>query len=155
MVVLGLSRTLSTSTLNPPTMASFQNMCLFFPTYCGPPFNLLHPKAMPIVPVSVMCNKNCCCTHLFLPLTLSFGRTVHTYQGQNAGPVDPGRPPNPVQRIIYDPGTRSFEAKSIGLFYAILSRATTIGPFSSSSAASASAKAISSAIRASRSATGI
>ena len=105
-----------------------------FPTYCGPPFNLLYPKAVPIVPVSVMCTKNCCCTRLFLPLTLSFGRTVHTYQGQNAGPVDPGRPPNPVQRIICDPGTRSFEGRSIGLFYTILSRATTIGSFSSTTA---------------------
>ena len=105
-----------------------------FPTYCGPPFNLLYPKAVPIVPVSVMCTKNCCCTRFFLPLTLSFGRTVHTYQGQNAGPVDPGRPPNPVQRIICDPGTRSFEGRSIGLFYTILSRATTIGSFSSTTA---------------------
>ena len=105
-----------------------------FPTCCGPPFNLLYPKAVPIVPVSVMCTKSCCCTRLFLPLTLSFGRTVHTYQGQNAGPVDPGRPPNPVQRIICDPGTRSFEGRSIGLFYTILSRATSIGSFSSENA---------------------
>ena len=100
-----------------------------FPTYCGPPFHKDHPHLVPIVPVTVMCNKHCCCTRKFLPLALSFGRTVHTFQGQNAGIVDPGRPPNPVQRIICDPGTRAFEATNIGLFYTILSRATTLGTF--------------------------
>ena len=104
-----------------------QYVLVSFPTYCGPPFDKQHPKLVPIVPVSVMCSRNCCCQRKFIPLSLSFGRTVHTFQGQNAGPVDPGRPQNAVQRIICDPGTRSFEAKCTGLFYTILSRATTIG----------------------------
>ena len=76
-----------------------------------------------------MCNKPCYCICQFVPLALLFGQTVHTFQGQNAGKVDAGRPPNPVQCIIWDPGTRAFEDTNIGLFYTILSRATTIGTF--------------------------
>ena len=33
--------------------------------------------------------------HFYL-LQLAFGKTVHTFQGQNAGPVAPGQPPNAV-----------------------------------------------------------
>ena len=98
-----------------------------FPNYRGPPFDSKNPTVVPIVSVSVTCNHHCCCTREFIPLTLAFGKTVHTFQGQNAGPVDPGRPPNAVQRIICDPGTRAFEGICVGLFYTILSRATTLG----------------------------
>ena len=94
--------------------------------YTGPTFLPGKPYAVPIVPVDVLCNNNCCCTRKFIPLTLAFGKTVHTFQGQNAGPVDDDKPPNAVQRIICDPGTRAFEGINIGLFYTILSRATTI-----------------------------
>ena len=48
-------------------------------------------------------------------------------QGQSAGPVDKDQPPNPIKRIICDPGTRQFEGQNIGLFYTVLSRATTLG----------------------------
>ena len=98
-----------------------------FLDYCGPPFLPNFPKLVPIVHTTVQCDKNSCCQRTFIPLTLAFGKTVHTFQGQNAGPVDEGKPPNSVQRIICDPGTRSFEGTNIGLFYTILSRATTLG----------------------------
>jgi len=58
---------------------------------------------------------------------LSYAKTIDTFQGQNAGPVDEGKPPNPVKTIICDPGTREFESRKPGLFYTIVSRATTIG----------------------------
>jgi hypothetical protein len=41
--------------------------------------------------------------------------------------VDPGKPPNAVQRIICDPGSRDFEATKPGLFYTMIGRGTTIG----------------------------
>jgi len=57
----------------------------------------------------------------FLPLTLAYGKTAHTFQGQSAGPE------HPVEVIIVQPGTRQFEGTCPGLFYVMLSRATTIG----------------------------
>jgi hypothetical protein len=57
----------------------------------------------------------------FLPLTLAYGKTAHTFQGQTAGPG------HPIEVIIVQPGTRSFEGQCPGLFYVLLSRATTIG----------------------------
>ena len=63
----------------------------------------------------------------FCPLKLSYGRTIHTFQGQTAGPAEKNKPPNAVSRIICDPGDRGMEAKCPGLFYTSVSRATTIG----------------------------
>ena len=60
-------------------------------------------------------------------MILSFGKTIDTFQGQNAGPVDEGKPPNTIQRIICDPGNRSFEAQKPGLFFTQFSRGTTLG----------------------------
>jgi hypothetical protein len=57
----------------------------------------------------------------FLPLTLAYGKTAHTFQGQTAGPG------HPIEVIIVQPGTRSFEGQCPGLFYVLLSRAATIG----------------------------
>ena len=37
------------------------------------------------------------------------------------------RPQNAFQQIICDPGTHAFEGINVGLFYTILSRATTVG----------------------------
>lgn len=61
-------------------------------------------------------------------MDLSWARTIDTFQGQTAGPTEPGRPPNDVERIILDPGNRSFEARGkCGLFYTMFSRGSTIG----------------------------
>ncbi len=62
----------------------------------------------------------------YCPLVLSFARTIHTYQGQSAGPMD-NKFQNPIMRIICDVGSTKFESQNIGLFYTALSRATTIG----------------------------
>lgn len=53
--------------------------------------------------------------------------TLHTFQGQSAGPVEKGQPKNAVDRVIVEPGTRSFEGNNPGLGYMAVSRATTIG----------------------------
>ena len=39
----------------------------------------------------------------FLPLTLAYGKTTHTFQGRSAGPE------HPVEVIIVQPGTRQLE----------------------------------------------
>jgi hypothetical protein len=41
--------------------------------------------------------------------------------------VDDGKPPNPVKTVIFDPGSREFEARKPGLFYSIISRGTMMG----------------------------
>ena len=63
----------------------------------------------------------------FLPLKLAFGKTIHTFQGASVGPVAPGQPPNAIEAVICNPGTRKFEGICPGLFYTLLSRLTTLG----------------------------
>ena len=94
--------------------------------YCGPEWDPQHPKTIPVPMTCVRCEHNCC-TATFCPLDLSFGMTAHTFQGQSAGPVDEGQPKNAVDRIVADPGTRTFEGNSPGTAYMLCSRATTIG----------------------------
>ena len=68
-----------------------------------------------------------CCQRSVVPLEPAYGRTIHKFQGQTAGPVDEGRPPNQYEVIICDPDDRKWEGKFMGLFYTALSRATTLG----------------------------
>ena len=60
-------------------------------------------------------------------MRLAFAQTIHTFQGQNAGPVEPGQTPNAVQKLVCVLGTRRFEGTCVGLFYTFLSRVTTLG----------------------------
>lgn len=60
-------------------------------------------------------------------MRLAYGKTIHCFQGQSAGPTPPDRPQNAIQRIICDIGPKSFEGQNPGLFYTLLSRATTLG----------------------------
>ena len=85
------------------------------------------PQCVPIPAINMIC-KSKCCEKTCIPLALSFARTIDTFQGQTAGPTEPGKPPNDVERIILDPGNRSFEARGkTGLFYTQFSRGSTIG----------------------------
>ena len=68
-----------------------------------------------------------CCKKTFIPLQLSYAKTIHTFQGSNAGITEEGQPQNPIKRIICDPGKKEFELRNPGLFYTTFSRATTIG----------------------------
>jgi hypothetical protein len=97
-----------------------------FPQYCGPAFVEQNPKLIPIVPVELRCDM-ACCKRRYLPLKPAFGKTCHTFQGQNAGPVQENQPANTVLRLVCDPGNRGFEGINPGLFYTLLSRATTLG----------------------------
>lgn len=77
--------------------------------------------------VQRLCDEKQCCKVTFCPLELSFGKTLHTFQGQSAGPVNPGQQENAVRRIVVDPGDKTFEGKNPGLLYMAVSRATTMG----------------------------
>ena len=99
---------------------------LDIPEYCGPPFIKAYPTVVPITPYKVKCKKHCC-SSTYVPLRLAFAQTIHTFQGQNAGPVEPGQTPNAVHKLVCDPGTQRFEGNVVGLFYTLLSRATTFG----------------------------
>ena len=99
-----------------------------FPLYRGPVFHPNHKTWVPVTPVTTFCQRsNNCCKREFFPLKTAFGKTIHTAQGVSIGPVAPGQPPNAIQKVICDPGTRKFEGRSPGLFYTLLSRVTTIG----------------------------
>lgn len=99
-----------------------------FPQYCGPSISPEHPKLVPIPTFQTRCNElSCNCQRKYVPLSLAFAKTVHTFQGANVGPTHPGQPPNAVKRIIVYPGPRSFEGKNPGLLYTIISRVTTMG----------------------------
>ena len=98
-----------------------------FQSYIGPPFDSLHPTYIPIPPHTARCKYNCGCQRHYIPLTLAFGKTIHSFQGQNVGPTLPHQPENPIQTIVVDPGTRAFEGSSPGLLYSIISRSTTLG----------------------------
>ena len=100
---------------------------LDIPQYCGPPFIEGHPTFVPIAPINVPCKNAFCCCRTYIPLSLAFAQTIHTFQGQNAGPVETGQTPNAVQKLVCDPGTRRFEGNCVGLFYTLLSRVTTFG----------------------------
>ena len=94
---------------------------LDIPQYCGPPFIEAAPTVVPIAPITVPCKKGFCCCRTYIPLRLAFAQTIHTFQGQNEGPVGIGQAPNAIQKLVCDPGTRRFEGNCVGLFYTILS----------------------------------
>lgn len=83
-------------------------------------------QVVPIPMIEIRCQKGCC-TVLTCPLQLAFGMTLHTFQGQSAGPVEEGQPPNAVDRVILEPGTRQFEGNNPGTLYTAASRGTTAG----------------------------
>ena len=76
--------------------------------------------------ISVPCSFRCC-QRTFLPLELSFARTLHRFQGLSAGEVDEGKIQNATPRIICDPDIRAVEGKATGFFYTLISRATSFG----------------------------
>jgi hypothetical protein len=85
-----------------------ERFCFCFPT--------AH-KVVPIPMYDFNC-KNQCCNIKYCPLQLSYARTIHTFQGSEAG-TDKA-----IHRLIVDCGTKRQESSSPGLFYSALSRAT-------------------------------
>ena len=98
-----------------------------FPNYCGPSWIIEKPTLVPIPIVTAPCEKKCCLAH-FLPLSLAFARTIHRFQGMEAGPS------KDVKVIVVDVGTTKFEGINPGLLYTALSRASTLGDDIKSSA---------------------
>ena len=64
---------------------------------------------------------NSCCKIMFCPLVVAFGRTIHTFQGQEEGPG------KPIERIVVDPGPKQFESINPGTLNCCITRAKTIG----------------------------
>ena len=79
-----------------------------------------NPQVIPIPTVTARCTKACCQIE-YLPLELAFGKTIHTFQGLEAGPH------KPIKTIIVNCGTNKFESSNPGLLYTAMSRASTIG----------------------------
>ena len=77
-----------------------------------------------------MCTFPCkhnCCQRTFCPLELAHARTVHSFQGLQAGPVEEGKQPNMWEALVCDVDEKFWEGKSLGLMRAATSRGTTLG----------------------------
>src|SRR5687767_6309570 len=81
-----------------PEHSSPDNLPLYvlvdIPQYCGPSFIEGAPTVVPMAPIKVPCKNAFCCSGTYIPLRLAFVQTVHTFQRQNAGPVENGQVPN-------------------------------------------------------------
>ena len=69
------------------------------------------------------CDRNCCICS-FVPLEVSYARTIHTFQGFTAGLVDEGKIPN---CIVCDPDEKKLKENHLVYFYTALSCGTTLG----------------------------
>jgi hypothetical protein len=98
-----------------------------FPHHCGPAFDEQHPAYVPIASVKMSCKFRNVCFRNYMSLKLACAQTLHTFQGQNAGPTMPGQPPNSISCVTCDPGTRLFESICVRLFCTLLSRITSLG----------------------------
>ena len=108
-----------------------------FPQYCGP--NMYADddtitdeekekrKTWVCITMKTGRCKNGACERVYMPLSLAFARTIHSFQGASVGKTPPGQPDNTFHRIIADSGTRKLESMMPGLFYTLLSLATTLG----------------------------
>jgi energy-coupling factor transporter ATP-binding protein EcfA2 len=72
---------------------------LDIPQYCGPSFIEITPIDVPIAPIKVPCKNVFCCSRTYIPLRLAFAQTIHTFQGQNSGPVEIGQSPNAIPKV--------------------------------------------------------
>ena len=97
-----------------------QYVIVEFLEYCGPAWIKNQPKWVPIPPVEIQCQSHCCSVK-FVPLSLAYAKTGHTFQGQSAGPG------HSIPCIIIQPGSSKMEKLCPGLLYMFLSRGTTIG----------------------------
>ena len=97
-----------------------------FPSYTGPIWDQENPTCVPIPKTTLQCNKKCC-ERQMIPLVLAWAITVHRFQGQSAGPVDPGKIPNSYDCIVCDPHDTTAERNHLGVLYTAISRATTLG----------------------------
>ena len=97
-----------------------------FPLHRGPAWDLDNPKHIPLPMCSIRCRHKCC-ERFFCPLDLCFARTFHTCQGLGAGPPEAGKPEHSNHHVILDPDNKDVEKNHTGLFYAGVTRGTTLG----------------------------
>ena len=97
-----------------------------FPLHRGPAWDKNNPKQVPIPMCTSFC-KYKCCNRTYCPLDLCFARTIHKFQGLQAGPPKDGEEEHMHHCVICDPDVKSIEATHTGLFYTALSRGTTLG----------------------------
>jgi len=97
-----------------------QYIIVDFPTYCGPVWIKENPTWVPVPPIQISCKKHCC-TYKYIPLSIAYARTGHTFQGQNVGSN------HTIPLIVVNPGKKSMELLCPGLLYMFISRATTMG----------------------------
>ena len=64
-----------------------------------------------------------CCNVTYCPLTIAFGRTIHSFQGQEAGKG------KAIEKLIVNPGSKSFETLNPGTLNFCITRANTIKGF--------------------------
>ena len=91
-----------------------------FDEYKGPAWNVSAPSYLPIPPCSIRC-KHGCCLFTKVPLTLSWARTTHKFQGTNVGPT------HPIKAMVFDPGKIAVEGLNPGFTYVGLSRVSSLG----------------------------
>ena len=104
-----------------PLDGTFPNYVIVdIPSYVGPPWIKEHPTWVPIPPIETKCKKHCC-SFKFIPLSLAFAKTGHTFQGQSVGPK------HIIECIVVHPGNKMMELLCPGLLYMFASRPTTIG----------------------------
>ena len=97
-----------------------------FPLCRGPAWDINNPKHVPIPMCSSAC-KYKCCERTYCPLDLCFARTIHKFQGLEAGPPVDGVQKHMCHSVIVDPDEKDIESTHTGLFYTAVSRGTTLG----------------------------
>lgn len=70
--------------------------------------------------IEKLCKKGCCRLKI-CPLITAFGRTIHSFRGQEAGPG------KPIPTIVVNPGDRSFEVLNPGTLNCCVARDTSLG----------------------------
>jgi len=97
-----------------------QYVIVDFPDYCGPPWVENKPTWVPIPQIEIS-RSNFFSIICFIPLSLAYAKTGHTFQGQSAGPD------HAIKCIIIQPGLCSMEKLCPGLLYMFICRGSTIG----------------------------
>ena len=87
---------------------------------------LITYQHVPIPTRKVLCRKGCC-TVTWCPLEISWATTIHKFQGFEAGFDESDM----FNHLIVDPGDMAWEQRCPGALYVSLSRAKTMGTFTS------------------------
>jgi hypothetical protein len=88
--------------------------------YTGPVWDKNHPKQIPIGVRTKICDNNCCILQ-YIPLSIAFGKTLHTFQGQEIVK-------HSIQDVmVFECETLIIESKYPGWLYTGISRVDSIG----------------------------